>query len=113
MSTSLVPSFGASRESNAQTFAVHSSIPDLFTKLAVKYNINIIGGSHFTVEGDDLYNISFLFRRDGTLGKRSKLHITPTEQRWWGIKPGKSLEVFETDKGKIQSLSVTILNSLN
>ena len=62
---------------------------DLFAKLAVKYNINIIGGSHLTVEGDDLYNISFLFRRDGTLGKQYKLHITPTEQRWWGIKTGK------------------------
>ncbi|MBN1397354.1 MAG: GNAT family N-acetyltransferase [Bacteroidetes bacterium] len=77
---------------------------DLFTKLAVKYNINIIGGSHFTVEGDNLYNISYLFRRDGTLGKQYKLHITPNEQRWWGVKPGKSLEVFETDKGNISIL---------
>lgn len=77
---------------------------DLFTNLAVKYNINIIGGSHFTVEGDDLYNISYLFRRDGTLGKQYKLHITPSEQRWWGVKPGKSLEVFDTDRGKISIL---------
>jgi predicted amidohydrolase/ribosomal protein S18 acetylase RimI-like enzyme len=77
---------------------------DLFTELAVKYNINIIGGSHFTVEGDDLYNISYLFRRDGTLGKQYKLHITPSERRWWGVKPGKSLEIFDTDKGKISIL---------
>jgi hypothetical protein len=54
---------------------------DLFTGLAVKYNINIIGGSHFTVEEDELYNISYLFRRDGTLGKQYKLHITPTERQ--------------------------------
>lgn len=74
---------------------------DLFTELAVKYDINIIGGSHFTVEDDDLYNISYLFQRNGTLGKQYKLHITPNEQRWWGVKPGKSLEVFDTDKGKI------------
>lgn len=74
---------------------------ELFNQLAVKYDVNIIGGSHFTVEGDDLFNISYLFRRNGTLGKQYKLHITPNERRWWGVKPGRSLEVFETDKGKI------------
>ena len=74
---------------------------ELFTQLAVKFNVNIIGGSHFTVEGDNLYNISYLFRRDGTLGKQYKLHITPNEKRWWGVKPGHKLEIFDTDKGKI------------
>ncbi|MBI5730985.1 MAG: carbon-nitrogen hydrolase family protein, partial [Ignavibacteriales bacterium] len=74
---------------------------DLFTKLAVKHNINIIGGSHFTIEEDDLYNISYLFRRDGTIGKQYKLHITSSEKKWWGVKPGNKLEVFDTDKGKI------------
>lgn len=74
---------------------------DLFTQLAVKYNINIIGGSHFTVEEEDLYNIAYLFRRDGTLGKQYKLHITPTERHWWGVKGGNKLEVFDTDRGKI------------
>jgi len=73
----------------------------LFTNLAVKYNINIIGGSHFTIEEDNLYNISYLFRRDGTLGKQYKLHITPNEKKWWGVKPGNKLEIFDTDKGKI------------
>ncbi len=74
---------------------------ELFTQLAVKYNVNIIGGSHFTVEGDNLYNISYLFRRDGTLGKQYKLHITPSERRWWGVKPGNKIEVLTTDRGKI------------
>ncbi len=74
---------------------------DLFTKLAVKHNINIIGGSHFTIEEDNLYNISYLFRRDGTIGKQYKLHITSSEKKWWGVKPGNKLEVFDTDKGKI------------
>jgi predicted amidohydrolase/ribosomal protein S18 acetylase RimI-like enzyme len=74
---------------------------ELFTKLSVQYNINIIGGSHFSVEGDDLYNISYLFRRDGTLDKQYKLHITQNEKRWWGVKPGSELKVFDTDKGKI------------
>jgi predicted amidohydrolase/ribosomal protein S18 acetylase RimI-like enzyme len=77
---------------------------DLFTKLAIKHNINIIGGSHFAIEDDGLYNISFLFRRDGTIGKQYKIHITPSERRWWGVKPGSKVEVFDTDKGKIAIL---------
>lgn len=74
---------------------------ELFTGLAVRYNINIIGGSHFTVEDDSLYNISYLFRRDGTLGKQYKLHITPTERIEWGVQGGSKVEVFDTDCGKI------------
>ncbi len=74
---------------------------ELFSGLAVKYNVNVIGGSHFTVEDDDLFNIAYLFRRDGTLGKQYKLHITPAERHWWGVKGGNRVEVFDTDKGKI------------
>lgn len=74
---------------------------ELFTNLAIKYNINIIGGTHFTVERGKLFNVAYLFRRDGTLGKQYKLHITPDEKRWWGVQPGNTVEVFETDRGKI------------
>jgi predicted amidohydrolase/ribosomal protein S18 acetylase RimI-like enzyme len=74
---------------------------ELFTRLAIKHNINIIGGTHLTVEEDDLYNVAYLFRRDGTLGKQYKLHITSDERRWWGVKPGSKMEVFETDMGKV------------
>jgi predicted amidohydrolase/ribosomal protein S18 acetylase RimI-like enzyme len=73
----------------------------MFTHLAVKYNINIIGGSHYTVEQEKLYNIAYLFRRDGTIEKQYKLHITPNERRWWGVQAGETIEVFDTDKGKI------------
>ncbi|MFA7287696.1 MAG: carbon-nitrogen hydrolase family protein, partial [Melioribacteraceae bacterium] len=74
---------------------------EMFTKLAVKYNINIIGGSHFINEDDHLYNVSFLFKRNGEIGKQYKLHITPNEKKWWGVEAGNSLEVFDTDCGKI------------
>ncbi len=74
---------------------------ELFTRLAVKYNVNVVGGSHFTVEDEALYNIAYLFRRDGTLGKQYKLHITPTERHWWGVQGGNRVEVFDTDKGKV------------
>lgn len=78
-----------------------SDFLDLFSMLSVKYNINIIGGSHFTVENDDLFNISYLFRRDGTIDKQYKLHVTPNERKWWGVQPGRALRVFDTDMGKI------------
>ena len=77
---------------------------ELFTELAVKYNINIIGGSHFVVEEEVLYNVSYLFRRDGTLGKQYKLHVTPSERKWWGVTPGNRVEVFDTDCGVVSIL---------
>ena len=77
---------------------------ELFTELAVKYDINIIGGSHFVIEQDVLHNISYLFRRDGTLGKQYKIHITPSEKKWWGVTPGDRVEVFDTDCGRIAIL---------
>jgi predicted amidohydrolase/ribosomal protein S18 acetylase RimI-like enzyme len=77
---------------------------ELFTRLAMKYNVNIIGGSHLTVEDDRLYNIAYLFRRDGTVEKQYKLHITPSEARWWGVSPGNEVQVLDTDCGKIAIL---------
>ena len=77
---------------------------ELFTDLSVKYNVNIIGGSQFAIEDDELRNISYLFRRDGTIERQYKIHITPAERRWWGIKPGREVNVFETDRGRIAIL---------
>lgn len=77
---------------------------ELFSNLAIKYNINIIGGSHFVVENDDLYNVSYLFQRNGKIGKQYKIHVTPHERKWWGVKAGNSIEVFDTDIGKISIL---------
>jgi predicted amidohydrolase len=74
---------------------------ELFTKLAIKHDINVIGGSHFSVEEGHLYDVAYLFRRNGGIGKQYKLHVTPEERRWWGVEPGNSIEVFETDKGTI------------
>lgn len=74
---------------------------ELFSKLAIKYDINIIGGTHFTLENDHLYNAAYLFKRNGGIGKQYKLHITPDERRWWGVEPGNKIETFETDKARI------------
>lgn len=74
---------------------------EFFTEMAVKYDTNIIGGSQFVIEEDTLYNVSFLFGRDGSIGRQAKLHITPSERRWWGVTGGDRLEILETDCGPV------------
>ena len=74
---------------------------NMFSELAIKYNVNIIGGSHFVEEEGKIYNIAYLFRRDGTIEKQYKIHITPNEKKYWGIHGGDKVEVFDTDCGKI------------
>ena len=74
---------------------------DFFTEMAVKYDVNVIGGSQFVVEHDNLYNTAYLFQRDGTIGKQYKIHITPSERKWWGVTPGDKVEVFDTDCGRV------------
>ena len=74
---------------------------EFFAEMAVKYNVNVIGGSQFVVEDTTLYNISYLFQRDGTIGKQYKIQITPSERKWWGVTPGNRVEVFDTDCGRI------------
>lgn len=75
------------------------------SRMAVSYNINIIGGSMIE-EGDDqrLYNVAYLFRRDGTTERQAKLHITPQEKRDWIIEGGNELAVFQTDAGRVGML---------
>lgn len=77
---------------------------ELFSGLAVKYNVNIVGGSQFLVEDDKLYNVGYLFHRDGRIDTQPKLHITPNEARWWGVAPGDRFNVFDTDRGKVAIL---------
>ncbi len=72
-----------------------------FVNMAISYNINIVAGSLPLLRGDDLYNVSFLCRRDGTWEVQDKLHITPDEAQYWGFKGGDSLRIFDTDIGKI------------
>lgn len=74
---------------------------DLFSRLSMEYNINIIAGTHLQVENENLYNISYLFKRDGTYEKQYKIHITSNEAKWWGVRPGNEIKVFNTDCGKI------------
>lgn len=76
-------------------------IREAMQSLAVSYNINIIAGSMPVYNGQELFNVSFLCRRDGTTESQHKLHITPDERSYWGLGGGDSLKVFDTDMGKI------------
>jgi predicted amidohydrolase len=72
-----------------------------FSKLAISYNINIISGSLPEMVNDSLHNAGYLCKRDGTVERYEKLHITPDEEKVWALKGGKHLKVFDTDCGKI------------
>ena len=77
---------------------------DLFSDLAIKHNVNVLGGSQFTLSGDHLYNVAHLFRRDGTVVRQPKLHPTQSERKWWGLEGGDRLQVVDTDRGRVAIL---------
>lgn len=72
-----------------------------FSEFAITYNINIISGSMPEVRNGLLYNVGYLCRRDGTVDRYEKLHVTPDEAKVWGMQGGHQLQTFDTDSGKI------------
>ncbi|TAD95903.1 MAG: GNAT family N-acetyltransferase, partial [Bacteroidetes bacterium] len=72
-----------------------------FLEFAVTYNVNIITGSMPILENGNLYNISYLCRRDGSWDFYNKIHVTPNEAESWGMMGGSKLGVFDTDCGRI------------
>jgi len=77
------------------------SVVQKFSELAISYNINIISGSMPEIKDNRLYNVGYLCKRDGTIERYEKLHVTPDEIRVWGMDKGNQLRVFDTDCGKI------------
>lgn len=77
------------------------AIRDRFSDLAIKYNVNIITGSLPNIVNGVLNNIGFLCHRDGKIDQYEKIHVTPDEEMYWGMKGGNNLEVYETDIGKV------------
>lgn len=77
-------------------------IKDFLYRLSVKYNINIIGGSHPTkTEDGAVQNICYVFLRDGSIYQQVKIHPTPNERYWWHIQGGDELSTIMTDCGPI------------
>ncbi|EQC51797.1 carbon-nitrogen hydrolase family protein [Bacteriovorax sp. DB6_IX] len=76
-------------------------IKDLFHKLSIAYNVNIIAGSHPTEVEGSIRNISYICLRDGRIHEQSKIHPTPDERYWWKIEGGEQVKVIDTDCGPI------------
>lgn len=74
---------------------------DRFIDYAIAYNVNIITGSMPFIKGGQLYNVGYLCRRDGSIERYTKIHVTPNEVNSWGIVGGSRLRVYDTDAGKI------------
>jgi predicted amidohydrolase/GNAT superfamily N-acetyltransferase len=72
-----------------------------FSEMSMSYNINIISGSMPEIKDGHLYNVGYLCRRDGTIDRYEKLHVTPDEAKVWGMQGGSGLKTFDTDCGKI------------
>lgn len=72
------------------------------SRMALRYNINIVGGSHPTRTDDgSIQNVAYVCLRDGSVHAREKIHPTPNEAYWWKIKGGSSVDVIQTDVGPV------------
>ena len=63
-----------------------------FSDLSIKYNVNIITGSVPSMEGESLKNVGYLCHRNGDIDQYEKIHITPDESKFWGIRGGTTLK---------------------
>ncbi len=53
------------------------------------------------IKDGQLYNAGYLCKRDGTVERYEKIHVTPDEAKVWGMQGGNQLKVFDTDCGKV------------
>jgi predicted amidohydrolase/GNAT superfamily N-acetyltransferase len=78
-----------------------NNIVQQFSNLSISYNINIITGSMPELKNGKLFNAGYLCKRDGSIERYEKIHVTPDEAKVWGMQGGKAIKVFDTDCGKI------------
>jgi len=71
------------------------------SKIAISYNVNIIGGSMPELIDGVLYNSSYFLHRNGKIDSYQKIHPTPSEEYEWGMKGGNKLQIIESDMGKV------------
>lgn len=75
---------------------------ELLSGMAVRYNINIVGGSHPTRIGDgSVRNVCYVCLRDGSIHAREKIHPTPSERNFWGVSGGVEAGAIQTDCGPV------------
>lgn len=79
----------------------HNQYVEMFTRFASDYSLYIIGGSHPVETNGELRNVAHLFTPSGGVHTQEKIHISSIERRYYDIKPGERLRVFETPLGRI------------
>ncbi len=78
-----------------------TKLAELLSRLAQRFGLTLIGGSHPQYQNGRLENVSHICLPNGSIILQPKLHITPNERRWWGISGGDTLSAIETPKAKI------------
>jgi predicted amidohydrolase len=73
---------------------------DLFSRLAKERKQVFIAGSHLEQRGGEYYNITYVFKEDGSYIDHKKTHIFPAEANWKTCE-GDELEVHEIGPAKI------------
>ncbi len=93
----------SSSTKNIETLAnLTEEYVDFFQRMAISYNINIIGGTHPTRDEEGrIENTAYVFLRDGSVHTQAKIHITPGEKYWRNIHGGNNVNTIETDCGTI------------
>lgn len=82
--------------------ALTGEIRAALSAMAVRYKVNVIGGTHLTRrKGGAVRNVCFVALRDGTVHEREKIHPTPDEREFWGVSGGSVVDAIETDCGTI------------
>ena len=92
-----LPEHEAMRALAEKTEAIKTKLAEY----AIAYNVNIIAGSMPVIEDGKLYNVSYVLHRDGKKSEYRKIHITPNENKYYGITGGDMIKVIDTDCGKI------------
>ncbi len=73
----------------------------LMAEFAVKYQINIIGGSIASKLNDGIQKVCYVFLRDGSIHSQGKVHPTPDERQLYHLEGASQVNCIKTDCGLI------------
>ncbi|MEZ5566471.1 MAG: carbon-nitrogen hydrolase family protein [Gammaproteobacteria bacterium] len=88
-------------ESITKVTSYEAQFCEMMRDAAIRYNVNIIGGSIPSMRGDVVRNVCHVFLRDGSMYSQDKIHPTPNERYWWNITGGNEVSLINTDCGPI------------
>lgn len=74
---------------------------ELMRRMAIECGTHIVAGSHPMRREGKIYNACPVFMPDGSYITQPKLHITPSEVKYWGITGGNELHIIPTAKAKV------------